>query len=193
MTRDTSVADVTFVAFDFETTGLYPAQDKIVEFGAVKFKGGAVVDTFQQLANPGIPITEDAARISGIDSDMVVSAPPVAEVLPRFVEFLGEAVLVAHNAPFDLAFLRAALTSEGKGVGVGGGVANTIIDTQILAQKAFPRQKSYSLQNLVGFLAIPPNQAHRALDDAVMCMKLFVACVEALSFMGELTMGEVLT
>lgn len=194
MDKNRSVHDVVFVAFDFETTGLYPAQDRIVEFGAVKFKGGAQIDSFQSLANPEIPVSEEAARISGITSAMVAQAPTIPEVLPRFLSFLEDSVLVAHNSSFDLAFLRAALATHGRLLPGGASeIRNPIIDTQILAQKAFPRQKSYSLQNLVSFLAIPPNQAHRALDDAGMCMKLFLACVDAMAFMGEISLAEVLT
>jgi len=183
-----SVAEVTFTAFDFETTGLYPATDKIIEFGAVRFKAGEIIGTFDALANPGVAIPEQAGAVSGISDDMVASQPAVAEVVPKFVEFLSDTVLVAHNAAFDLGFLRAALQEAGH-----GDIKNSIIDTVVLAQRAFPRQKSYGLQNLVESLGLARGTAHRGLDDAVMCMRLFQACVEALSFMGEITLGEVLT
>ncbi len=182
------VAAVTFTAFDFETTGLYPASDRIVEFGAVKFRGGESIETFEHLANPGIPISPDAAAVSGISDADVVGARPVFEVVPEFVAFLGDTVLMAHNAPFDLGFLRAAVSLLGQ-----PDIGNTIIDTQLLAMKAFPRRRSYSLQNLATDLGLPPNRAHRALDDAIMCMRLFERCVAELSFMGDLDLGEVLT
>lgn len=190
MTADptSAVGSVTFVAFDFETTGLYPASDRIVEFGAVKFRGGQEVDRFERLANPGIPIAADAAAVSGISDGDVANEPPVDEVVPEFVAFLEDAVLMAHNAPFDLGFLRAAVQRLGH-----ADIANTIIDTQLLAMKAFPRRKSYGLQNLAAELGLPPNRAHRAYDDAVMCMRLFGRCVDELSFMGELELREVLT
>lgn len=182
------VTAVTMVAFDFETTGLYPASDRIVEFGAVKFRGGREIDTFEKLANPGIPIGADAAAVSGISDADVAEATPVEAVVPEFVAFLGDAVLMAHNAPFDLGFLRAAVQALGL-----GDVANTVIDTQVLAMKAFPRRKSYGLQNLATELGLPPNRAHRALDDAIMCMRLFQRCVDEMSFMGDLELGAVLT
>lgn len=182
------VGSVTFVAFDFETTGLYPATDRIVEFGAVKFHGGTEVDRFARLANPGMPISPDAAAVSGISDADVAGEPPVDEVVPEFVAFLEDAVLMAHNAPFDLGFLRAAVQRLDR-----TDIGNTIIDTQVLAMKAFPRRKSYGLQNLANELGLPPNRAHRACDDAIMCMRLFNRCVEELSFMGELELGEVLT
>ena len=184
----TPVTQVTFTAFDFETTGLYPATDRIVEFGAVTFRDGEIVDRFERLANPGMPISPDAAAVSGISDADVAESDPVAQVVPEFVEFLGTTVLIAHNAPFDLGFLRAAVASLGR-----PDISNTIVDTQVLAMKAFPRRKSYGLQNLAAELGLPPNRAHRALDDAIMCMRLFERCVAELSFMGDLEVGEVLT
>ncbi len=184
----TPVASVTFTAFDFETTGLYPATDRIVEFGAVRFCGPAIIASFERLANPGIPITPDAAAVSGIADADVATEPPVELVLPEFVSFLGDTVLLAHNAPFDLGFLRAAVESLGHGK-----VENPVVDTQALAIKAFPRRKSYGLQNLAAELRLPASRAHRALDDAMLCMRLFLRCVEELSFMGDLELSEVLT
>ena len=187
MDPDTSLADVTLTAFDFETTGLHAGIDKIVEFGAVQFRDGTQTGSFEALCNPGIPIHPDAARVSGITDDMVAGQPSVPEVLQRFIDFVGDSVLVAHNAQFDLGFLRAALLEFGL-----PDMKNQVIDTQKLAQRAFPGQKSYALQNLVAHLGIPPNTAHRAKDDAYMCMRLFTAAADALSFMGDITIGEVL-
>jgi DNA polymerase III epsilon subunit family exonuclease len=188
MDTEQAVDEVVFTAIDFETTGLYPATDRIVEFGAVRFRGGEVIAEFDQLANPGVPIGTAAGDVSGIRDADVADAPGVAEVLPRFVDFIGESVIVAHNAPFDLGFLQAALADRGLPP-----VGNLIIDTQVLAIKAFPRRRSYGLQNLAAELGLPPNRAHRAKDDAVMCMRLFRACVASLSFMGDLPLSEVLT
>lgn len=190
MTVDTTlpVTECTFVAFDFETTGLHPAMDRVVEFGAVRFRIGRELAEFSELANPGIPISPDASRVSGITTDMVLGRPPVEALLPRFMEFVGTAILVAHNAEFDTGFLRAELQRAGMPT-----VRNMIIDTQALAQKAFPGKKSYSLQNLVEMLGIPSNTAHRAGDDARQCMRLFERCVDTMSFMGDLPLAEVLT
>ncbi|MCA1753335.1 MAG: 3'-5' exonuclease [Spirochaeta sp.] len=188
MDLDASVDTLLFTAFDFETTGLYSASDRVCEIGAVQFRGMAVLSEFSELVNPGIPIPPDAGAVSGITDIMVAKQPAVAEMLPVFMEFIGDSILVAHNAEFDVGFLRAALHREGL-----SDVANSIIDTQKLAQKAFPRRRSYSLQNLAEELNIAPGSAHRALDDAVLCMKLFRECVGALSFMGDLSLREVLT
>jgi DNA polymerase III epsilon subunit family exonuclease len=188
MDSSLSVSDISFVAFDFETTGLHPATDRIIELGAVKFQNRAVLGTFDMLVNPNVEITDAAVNVSGITAEMLASKPTVEEALPAFMEFVSEAVLVAHNAPFDMSFLRAALEHAGM-----GNVPNTVIDTQVLAQKAYPRLRSYSLQNLVTELGLTRGNAHRALDDAVMCKDLFLTCAEALSFMGEITLAEVLT
>jgi len=187
MDLTTPVGDVEFVAFDFETTGLNPAVDRIVEFGAVRFRGESILGEFGQLVNPGMSINPDAERVSGISDEMVRDCPPIAEVLPGFVDFLGSAVLVAHNANFDLGFLRAATQTGGYGA-----VENLVADTLILAMKAFPRRKSYALQNLAEELQLPKGSAHRARDDAELCMRLFLACVDAMSFMGDLELKEIL-
>lgn len=187
MELDTSVDELTFVAFDFETTGLYPRNDEIVEIGAVRFRGGEVLAEYSELVNPGREIPLEAQRISGIDDAMVAGKPLLSALLPGFLEFLGDSVLMAHNAGFDLGFLRAAIEKSG-----GGSLNNLVIDTQQLAKKAFPGQKSYSLQSLAGVLKFPPNQAHRALDDSVMCMRLFLAACDSMSFMGSISLAEVM-
>lgn len=183
-----AVSEFTFVAFDFETTGLHAASDRVVEFGAVRFQLGRELATFQQLVNPGIPIHPQAASVNGINDEMVSNMPKIGAVLPEFMHFVGDALLIAHNAEFDVAFLRAELQRTGMPT-----VTNPIIDTQRLAQRAFPGKKSYALQSLVEMLAIPPDTAHRAVQDARQSMIVFQRCVEALAFMGDLTIGEVLT
>jgi DNA polymerase-3 subunit epsilon len=187
MDMNASVADTVFTAFDFETTGLHSGSDRIVEFGAVKFRGEEILGTFGELVNPGIPIPEEAAKITGIDDAMVAGKPRIDDVLDGFLEFIGDSILIAHNAGFDMGFLRAALAGSGR-----SDVTNLLIDTQQLAKRAFPGQKSYSLQNLALFLKFPLNNAHRAVDDSIQCMKLFTACARELSFMGEISIREVL-
>lgn len=182
-----SVADTVFTAFDFETTGLYSGSDRIVEFGAVQFRGTDVLGEFGHLVNPGIPIPPESVNITGIDDAMVASAPRVEDMLDPFLEFVGDSILIAHNASFDMGFLRAALAGSGR-----PDVSNLVIDTQQLAKRAFPGQRSYSLQNLAGFLKFPLNSAHRAVDDCIQCMRLFNACAQQLSFMGEISIKEVL-
>jgi DNA polymerase-3 subunit epsilon len=181
------VSSLVFVAFDFETTGLYAGRDKIVEFGAVKFQGNREIDRFQALSDPGFPMPAEVTRVSGITDSLLKGQPGFKAILPSFLAFLDGAVLVAHNADFDVGFLRAAMLDS-----QFPSLENLIIDTVGLAKRAFPGQKSYSLQNLASYLRFPPNTAHRALDDAIMCMKLFQSCAQSLSFMGEITLSEVI-
>lgn len=187
MDKNTPVSQISFVAFDFETTGLSSERDAIVEFGAVKFKDGKILGTFQALVDPGRPIPADAAAISGITDAMVQGQPTLAAVLPDFLKFIDGSVLMAHNAGFDLGFLRKACSQLNAPM-----PANMVLDTQTIARRSFPGQKSYSLQNLVAFLKFPPNTAHRALDDSQMCMKLFCACVDKKGFMGDCALGDVM-
>ena len=118
---------------------------------------------------------------------MVKNKPKIGELLDNFLSFIEGTVLIAHNASFDMGFLRAAMSSNGH-----SGPENIVIDTQRLARLAYPRQQSYSLQSLVKFLEMPQNNAHRGLDDAIQCMKLFQACANQLSFMGDISLKEVL-
>ena len=104
----TPLRDVTFVVVDLETTGGSPAGAGITEIGAVKVRGGEVLGEFQTLVDPGVPVPAFVARLTGITSSMVATAPRIEAVLPSFLEFARGAVLVAHNAPFDISFLKAA-------------------------------------------------------------------------------------
>jgi DNA polymerase-3 subunit epsilon len=162
-----------FAALDFETTGLNPEGDRICEYGAVKFSREGELEEFSILCDPGIPISKDAQAVSGISDEMVRGLERAESVLPSFLSFLGDASLVAHNAPFDLSFLYAAsrrLPSPKP--------ANPVFDTRTLARDAFPGFPRYSLQDLARAFAIDPGDAHRALDDAYTCMRLFLKCVE---------------
>ena len=98
-----------FIAFDTETTGLEPKTDKIVEIGAVKFDRLGPIGRFSVLINPGIPMPAEAAKVNGINDEMLRKQPPIEEVLPDFLHFIGKGILVAHNAPFDVSFINAAL------------------------------------------------------------------------------------
>ncbi|MFW6253124.1 MAG: PolC-type DNA polymerase III [bacterium] len=188
MNDNAPVSRTVFAAFDFETTGLHAGLDRIVEVGIVRFRGQEILGELSALVNPGMQISDDAAAVSGITTDMVAAADPVDVVLPDFMALCDNAVLIAHNASFDMGFLRAAL----QGAGLPD-VSNRVIDTQVLAQRAFPRQKSYALQALVEMLEFPENSAHRALDDAIQCMRLFLACSDVLSFMGDVQLKDVYT
>ena len=179
--------NVTFVTFDIETTGLSPVVDRIVEIGAVKFRNGTVLDTFQELIDPEMPISSGAMAVNGISDNMVAGKPTIGEVLPRFLSFLGEAVPVAHNAPFDVGFLsydisRLNLTATDK----------PVLDTCAIPKRIFPSLYSYSLENLAGALDIRSKEFHRALADAKVCMMILIRCLAEIGEPGRLTIADVL-
>ena len=99
------IKNITFVAFDLETTGLTPVVDRIVEIGAVRFRAGEVLDTFQTLVDPEMPISPGATGKNGVTDDMVKGQPTIDKVLPGFMDFLGQDIPMAHHAPFDVGFL----------------------------------------------------------------------------------------
>ncbi len=168
----TPYEEISFVAFDFETTGLYPENDRIIEIGALKFVNGKVIDTFEQLVNPQMSIPAAATRINGIFNKDVSDKPVIGEVLPRFSAFINGNVLIAHNARFDISFLDKALSRLGE-----QSVRNRVLDTCSILRRVFKGRRSYSLQNLAGDFSLEVKNAHRALDDARICMELFLIAV----------------
>src|SRR3954447_3955793 len=126
----TALHDVTFVVVDVETTGGSPATCAITEIGAVKYRGGECLGTFETLVNPGVPIPPLITVLTGITEAMVLPAPSIGEVLPAFCEFLRDAVIVGHNIRFDIAFLDAALAAYGR-----ARLSNRRVDTIGLARR----------------------------------------------------------
>jgi len=164
------VTNLTFVAFDIETTGLSSTKDRIVEIAAVKFRGTTVLGTFSTLVAPGIPIPAQSRSIHGITDDMVKNAPPPRKALSDFLEFVEDTVLLAHNAPFDLRFVKAETKRHGLPFG-----ARTTIDTLPLARRWFPGSKRHNLSALAAHLELPAARAHRALADAQRVRLVFLA------------------
>jgi DNA polymerase III epsilon subunit family exonuclease len=162
-------------AFDIETTGLIPGVDRIVELGAVLFRGEDVLDTFSQLVDPGIPMPTDAFKVNGISDAMLQGMPTIGAALPSFLAFLSQGTPVAHNAVFDVGFLSADIITFGCAAPAG-----PVLDTRLLARSAFPGRYSYSLANLVRDLGLNVTGAHRALADAHACRLLCRSCVHVL-------------
>ncbi|MBB6478999.1 3'-5' exonuclease [Spirochaeta isovalerica] len=156
-----------FTVFDLETTGLSNRRDRIVEIGAVRYSGGIITDSMNEVINPGIPIPPSASSIHGIYDRDVIGKPFIEEVLPRFLNLIAGSVLVAHNASFDVGFMRKALGRAEMDV-----PEIPVLDTIALAKAAWPGRRSYSLQNLAVFLAINVRKAHSAEDDSRVCLEL---------------------
>ena len=157
-----------FIAFDTETTGLDPASGRIVEIGAVKFDRCGVIARYNVLINPEMPMPEEAGKVNGITDEMLKDKPLIADVFPDFFDFIGTGVLVAHNAPFDINYVNAELKRAGKPP-----LSNKVVDTRIFAKEVFPGLSSYALQDLAVQFGITALEAHRAEDDARVCMELF--------------------
>lgn len=159
-----------FVAFDLETTGLDPHLDRIVEIGAVKFDNKGPIAWFSTLINPGIPMPAEAGRVNGISDEMLAGKPFLDDVFADFLLFIRGAVLAAHNVPFDSGFINEKLDKP---------LQNPMADTLVFSRELFPSFKSHSLQNLALSLGIDSQDAHRARDDARLCMEIFLACLGA--------------
>ena len=162
-----------FVIVDTETTGSRAGEDRLIEIGAARLVGGEVVETFQQLIDPGRHVPRRITRLTGISTGMVYGQPSASEVMPRFVEFLGDAVLVAHNLPFDARFLDVALAEAGLPP-----LQNPSLDTLRLARRLLSSLPSKGLSKLTQHFGITVNGRHRALGDAVATAELLVILME---------------
>lgn len=165
---NSKIGNVTFVAFDLETTGLSPANDRIVEIGAVKFRNGKVIDQKSWLVNPGRSIPWLVQQVHGITDEMVKDAPDFATVYREFSDFIEGSVLMAHNARFDASFLAAEIQRAGFPL-----PQNKVIDTLKLFRRWFPEAPSYTLSDIVEYTAINPGVFHRALEDSAYLFFIF--------------------
>lgn len=159
--RDLELSDGTYVVFDVETTGLSAVYDTIIELAAVKVENGEIIDRFESFANPHHPLSQTTTDLTGITDDMVKNAPEVSEVLQDFHEWMGDSVLVAHNASFDIGFLNQGLKQMQMDK-----VSNPVIDTLELARFLFPQFKNHRLNTLCKHFNIELTQHHRAIYDA---------------------------
>ena len=155
--------DQEFVAFDLETTGLSSKTDTIIEIGAVVIKDGKEVDRFQTFVDPGRKLEKKIVELTGITDEMLSGAPKIEEILPKFLDFIGDRVLVAHNSDFDTGFIRAACVKTGLPYNF------TAADTLILSQNLLPHLSKFKLDVVANALSLPEFNHHRAADDAVIC------------------------
>lgn len=156
-----SLKEAEYVVFDVETTGLSVVSHTIIELAGVKMREGEIVDRFETFVNPGAPIPTHITELTKITDDMVSGAPELSAVMHDFVEFIGDAVLVAHNARFDMGFLHAAARNANL-----PDIANPVLDTLELARLLLPNLKNHRLDTLAKKFKVPLDQHHRAVDDA---------------------------
>lgn len=165
----------TFICFDIETTGLSAARDKITEIGAVKVENGVITDTFSTFANPEMPIPQKITQLTGITDDMVKDAPSQSEAVGAFLEFAGDNVLVAHNAPFDTSFIAKACEDMGREYNY------TSIDTVAISRAILTDIKNCKLDTVAKFLRLGDFNHHRATDDAEMLARIFINLCQRLT------------
>ncbi len=186
----TPLSDVTFVVVDLETTGGSPATCAITEIGAVKVCGGEVVGEFHTLVNPGVAIPAFISVLTGITDAAVAQAPRIAAVLPAFLEFASGATLVAHNAPFDMGFLKAAAAEQGIEWPAFG-----VLDTARLARRTLDRDEAPNckLSTLARLFHATTTPSHRALDDARATVDVLHGLFERVGCFGVTTIDELST
>ena len=186
----TPLSEVTFVVVDLETTGGTPADCAITEIGAVKVRGGEVLGEFQTLVDPGGPVPPFIQVLTGITTTMLVGAPPIEEVLPSFLEFARDAVLVAHNAPFDVGFLKAAAARTGH-----RWPGNRVLDTVRLARRVVTRDEApnHKLSSLAALFGATVTPNHRALSDARATVDVLHALLGRLAPLGVTHLEDLAT
>lgn len=166
--------DIVFVAFDLETTGLFPITSEIIEIGAVKFNLNGEISRYQQLIKPINKVTQDSYSIHNISNEMLEDQPYISEVIDKFLEFIEGAVLVAHNSMFDMSFISYALLKNKIDF-----PDNIALDTRILGHNLFPEIGNYKLSTLTNFFKIDGSIFHRAVFDAEYCMKVFLSIINS--------------
>lgn len=163
--------EITLVAYDTETTGAYPLGFEVVEFGAVKWHKGKIIDELQVLLKPSRLMSAEVIKIHGITNEMVENSPPMSEKIQEIRQFLNGAILMAHHAPFDMGFMTVCFEQNSLTM-----PADPVLCTSLLARKLIHETANHKLQTLVAFLKINGGQAHRALDDAKACLEVGLEC-----------------
>ncbi|GMQ60517.1 PolC-type DNA polymerase III [Vallitalea sediminicola] len=166
--------DDEYVVFDLETTGFYPGKDRITEIGAVKVKNGEIIDEFSSFVNPERIIPDEVVKLTGITDDLVAQAPKYQEILPKFIEFIGDTVLVAHNADFDINFIRHFCKE------LKINVDNTVLDTLELGRVLLPDLNNYKLNTITKKIGVKLENHHRAVDDAMATAMIFIEFINML-------------
>jgi DNA polymerase III epsilon subunit family exonuclease len=172
--------ELDFVVVDVEATGAKTPPNRIIELGAYRIRRGQIVDEFVTLVNPELPIPRFVVTLTGITNDMVKTAPLFAEVAPQWLEFINDAVLVAHNAPFDTSFLNHEISR----VYPGHRMVNSHICTVTLSRRTLPGLMNYRLDTIAEHFSVPILNRHRAGSDALATAKVFLRLLERLDQFG---------
>ena len=174
-----------FVVFDIETTGFSPVNNKIIEIGAVKIQQGEITDRFSVFVNPGVPIPFEIEKLTSINDSMVMDAPPIEVILPQFLDFCQNAVLVAHNANFDMSFIMENAKRQGLSRKF------TFVDTLGIARVLLTHQAKHTLDAVAKTLSISLENHHRAVDDAECTAHIFLKFSAMLRERGADTLSRI--
>ena len=177
--------DTTYCVLDLETTGLSAKTEKITEIGIMKIKNGEVLEKFCEFVNPEKPIPQKVQEVTNITDDMVADSPTIEELFPKVLEFIKGSVLVAHNAAFDIGFLKNVAK------GLGYEFDYTYVDTLPLARRLYPDLKKHKLGKIAEHLKIKVEVAHRALDDVDTTVKILNVMMEELKKRGATKVADI--
>ena len=177
--------DADYVVFDLETTGFSPETNRIIEIGAAKVQNGKIVDKFSTFVNPQVPIPFRIEQLTSINDSMVIDAPVIADILPEFMKFCEGCVMVAHNADFDMSFIKKNCQR------LDIPCKPTIVDTVALARVLLPNLNRFKLDTVAKALGVSLENHHRAVDDAGCTAEIFVKFIEMLRDRGMSTLDEV--
>lgn len=166
---DHDIDDTEFVVFDIETLGLNAHKNEIIEIGAVKIKAGRIVERFGQLINPNKKVPSNITELTKITDDMLKGMPTIETVIKDFMNFIEDSVLVAHNAPFDMGFIKRDVKKY-----LNKDLKNSVVDTLQMARDLYPEQRKYGLSDMNKLLGLSLESHHRAVDDAQATANMFI-------------------
>lgn len=174
-----------FVAIDLETTGLMPQFDAIIELGAVKYRAGIPIDRFESLVNPGFEIPEYVSELTGITDEMLSDAPILDAVLPKYLGFIGEDVVVGHNVNFDINFLYDACVNANIAP-----FSNDFVDTMRISRRLHKEWKNHKLDTLIKELKLEERKLHRSCEDANIAAQAYMLFQEESGFEEAIKLGK---
>lgn len=160
-----------FVAIDVETTGLSPVYNELIEISAIKYNKAKKQDVFSTLIKPKKEIPYNITKITGISNEMVKNAPPIEDIMPKLIEFIGDCSIVAHNANFDYSFLQ---NNSNKSFS-----KNTVIDTVAISRKMLPNLPNHKLNTVARCIGIQEDGFHRAEFDCECCAQIYIKYLES--------------
>ncbi|OGC09318.1 hypothetical protein A3F86_00500 [candidate division WOR-1 bacterium RIFCSPLOWO2_12_FULL_45_9] len=184
--RGETIDSLDYVILDLETTGLEPTIHEITEIGAIKTKGTEITDLYSTLIKPKEKITPEITRLTGIDNDMVADAPSLETSLPKFLDYIGDAVLIAHNADFDVAFLKAQI----KRFNNQQELTNAVLCSVKLSRLLLPGLANYKLHTVAAHLGFKVEKRHRAIGDVELTYQIWAKFLPMLKDKGIKTLKE---